>query len=71
MREKIAEIVETLEKADQLFNELDAISEEARSLWSAGIEKLAGAIWVYEYKEREVDSGPAAEDPAPATSTKL
>jgi len=71
MREKIAEIIETLEKADQLFKELNAAGEEARSLWNDGIEKLVGAIWVYEYKEREVDPVPQNEDPTPSTSTKL
>jgi hypothetical protein len=48
VREKIAEIIETLEKADQLFNQLQGIGKETMALWQSGIEKLAGAIWLYE-----------------------
>lgn len=71
MSEKISEIIETLEKADQLFSRLEAVSAEARSLWDAGIEKLVGAIWVHEYKEREGSPDQETVDSTPATSAKL
>ena len=48
MGEKIAEIIEALELADQLFNQLQGIGKESLALWQSGIEKLAGAIWLHE-----------------------
>ncbi|MEM5786251.1 MAG: hypothetical protein AAGU11_02960 [Syntrophobacteraceae bacterium] len=53
MSEKIAEIIETLEVADRMFNGFDNLSEEAKKLWSAGIERLAAAIWVHEHGEQD------------------
>jgi hypothetical protein len=47
MKEKFNEIVEILEKADQIFKDC-AVPEEARNLWNAGIERLAAAIWLWE-----------------------
>lgn len=67
MQDKITEIVEVLEKADELFSRLTT-DEDARSLWLAGMEKLASAIWLCEYKSarsEEGEAGPAAA-PRPA-----
>ena len=55
MDKKIDEIIRILEKADDLFKELDAGGDEARALWSAGIEKLAAAIWVCEHSTRNAE----------------
>ncbi len=51
MSGKFAEIIEMLEKADEIFNSGGQISEEAKKLWDAGIERLAAAIWMCEREE--------------------
>jgi hypothetical protein len=54
VQEKIAEIIEILEKADQLFKDC-VVKEEAQNLWNAGIERLAAAIWLHERDENKED----------------
>ena len=61
MKEKFSEIIEILEKADQIFQDF-AAPEEAQTLWNAGIEKLAAAIWICER-----DDGQENAEKEPAT----
>ena len=56
MREKIAEIIEALEKADELFKELPDISKEAAAFWKAGIDQFAAALWVCEHNKEKAKS---------------
>ncbi len=58
MSEKVAEIIETIEKADELFKALGPVRVEARTLWEEGIERLASAIWVYEKEADRPDKTP-------------
>jgi hypothetical protein len=53
VRERFAEIIQMLERADDLFKQIDPIDEEARALWDAGIERLAAAIWICEREEEK------------------
>jgi hypothetical protein len=53
VRERFAEIIQILERADVLFKEIDSRTEEARALWDAGIERLAAAIWICEREEEK------------------
>jgi hypothetical protein len=53
VRERFAEIIQILERADDLFKEIDTRAEEARALWDAGIERLAAAIWICEREEEK------------------
>jgi hypothetical protein len=65
VKEKINEIIEILEKADQIFKECGP-KEEVLNLWNAGIERLAAAIWMYERENEQgnPESGePSASDP--------
>jgi hypothetical protein len=57
VQEKFTEIIEILEKADQLFKECVG-KEEALTLWNAGIERLAAAIWLHERDENPVSPAP-------------
>ncbi len=52
MNQRCAEIIQILDKADDLFKQLGAREEEAVKLWDEGIERLAAAIWIC---ERETD----------------
>lgn len=51
MRDDLTEIVRILDEADRMFKELKEVRKEARGLWDSGIEKLAGALWLYERGE--------------------
>ena len=53
VRERFAEIIQVLERADDLFKQIDTSTEEARALWDAGIERLAAAIWICEREEEK------------------
>lgn len=53
MRERFAEIIQMIERADDLFKQIGPIEEEARTLWDAGIERLAAAIWICEREEEK------------------
>lgn len=56
MEEKIAEMIQMLDKADELFKSMDNGREEARKLWGSGMERLAAAIWICERKEDDEES---------------
>ena len=51
MSEQYAEIIQLLEKADDLFKGMNSPREEATRLWNDGIERLAAAIWICEREE--------------------
>ncbi len=53
MSGKFTEIIEMIEKADELFKSGGQSCEEARKLWDAGIERLAAAIWICEREEEK------------------
>lgn len=55
MKEKIDKIIEIIEQADQLFKDCGT-REEAQTLWNAGIERLAAAIWMYQREHEDEDS---------------
>ncbi|MFZ2444987.1 MAG: hypothetical protein WAW37_01395 [Syntrophobacteraceae bacterium] len=59
MQKKIAKIIETLETADQMFNQLPDISKESMALWKEGIERFAGAIWLHQ-RGKDSDVEPQA-----------
>ena len=56
MQEKLAEIVRKLDEADAIFRQLGEVGKEACTLWNAGVEKLAGAIWLCEREKGEEKS---------------
>ncbi len=51
MREKFSEIIEIIERADEIFKTVEPHREEAKALWDAGIERLAAAIWICEREQ--------------------
>ncbi len=51
MPERFAEIIEIIEKADEIFKSIQPQKEEANALWDAGIERLAAAIWICEREQ--------------------
>ncbi len=55
VREKIAEIIQNIEKADELFKEIETDRVEARTLWDSGIERLTAAIWICERTDDETE----------------
>ncbi len=52
LHEKMSELIEVLEKADELFKEIftkvgvEEGRDEALNLWGSGLEKLTAAIWI-------------------------
>lgn len=56
LHERFGEIIQMLETADDLFKGIDAGGQEARTLWDAGIERLAAAIWICEREEGKAES---------------
>ncbi len=58
MSEKCGEIIQMLERADDLFKEIDSRGEEATKLWDAGLERLAAAIWICEREEDKSEDPP-------------
>ncbi len=57
MQDEIARIIQILEEADGLFKGLELKRPEALALWNAGVEKLAGAIWIAERNEEVSEPG--------------
>jgi hypothetical protein len=53
MNDTYAEVIQLLEKADDLFKTIDTRGEEAIKLWDEGIERLASAIWICERQENK------------------
>jgi len=53
VRERFAEIIQMLERADDLFKQIGTGTEEATAVWDAGIERLAAAIWICEREEEK------------------
>jgi hypothetical protein len=58
------EIIAVLERADELFRLLEAPPQLAETLWSAGLDKLTAALWVYEKRE-EIVGGNGQGDEQP------
>ncbi len=52
MSQSCAEIVQILDRADDLFKQIGVREEKALKLWDEGIQRLAAAIWIC---EREAD----------------
>ncbi len=48
MEDKVQEIVDLLDRADELFHSISEGNEQANPLWDSGIEKLSAAIWLVE-----------------------
>jgi hypothetical protein len=47
------DIIEILDRVDDLFRELPGVSEQALTLWEQGMERLSGALWLYEKGAKE------------------
>ncbi len=65
MEDKVKEIVDLLDKADELFSSLAQGIEQANPLWESGIEKLSAALWLLEKLKRE------SMEPAQAVNTRM
>ncbi len=61
MQEKMSELIEVLEKADELFKEIFSEAgveegrDEALNLWGSGLEKLTAAIWICQRQKSDPD----------------
>ncbi|HOI96274.1 MAG TPA: hypothetical protein PK250_16340 [Syntrophobacter fumaroxidans] len=42
------DIVELIDRADELFRALPGVTDQARAMWEQGLERLSGALWLYE-----------------------
>lgn len=47
------DIVELIDRADELFRALPGVTEQALALWEQGLERLSGALWLYEKTVKE------------------
>ncbi|GEM_PF-1772112 len=48
MEDKVQEIVDLLDRADELFRSIAQENEQANPLWESGIDKLSAALWLVE-----------------------
>ncbi len=46
-------IIEILDRVDDLFRKLPGVSEQALDLWEEGLERLSAALWLYERGAKE------------------
>lgn len=46
-------IIEILDRVDDLFRKLPGVSEQALNLWEEGLERLSAALWLYERGAQE------------------
>ena len=51
MSQKHEEIIEILDRANDLFKQIGSSDEKAAKLWDEGIERLVSAIWICERGE--------------------
>ncbi len=60
MQDKVQEIVDLLDRADDLFRALSLGMEQAHPIWESGLDKLSAALWLVEkLSEGSVQQGKA------------